>query len=98
VRASVADVPTMGVAGTDRDNSQRRGVGDPACAHQYRDREAAPDDCFEGVDGSQFSTLYLGCGTARMACSISAWSLGLLSMAMWEIPKSPPRLMFESLP
>jgi hypothetical protein len=95
---SVAYVPTMGIAGTDRDNSQRRGVDGQACAHQYRDREAARDGCFEGVDGSQCSTLYLVCGTARMARSISAWILGLLSMAMWEMPKSPPRLMFESLP
>ena len=42
--------------------------------------------------------LYLVCGTARMARSISAWIFGLLSMAMWEMPTSPPRLMFESLP
>jgi len=42
--------------------------------------------------------LYLVCGTIRMARSISAWILGLLSMAMWEMPMSPPRLMFESLP
>jgi hypothetical protein len=45
-----------------------------------------------------FATLYLVCGTVRMARSISAWILGLLSMAMWEMPKSPPRLIFESLP
>jgi hypothetical protein len=42
--------------------------------------------------------LYLVCGTDRMARSISAWILELLSMAMWEMPTSPPRLMFESLP
>src|SRR5262249_27144374 len=94
---------TMGVAGGDRDNPKWRGIDGHACAHQRRDgwedrtAETARDGCSERTDGSQFA-LYLVCGTARMARSISAWIFGLLSMAMWEMPTSPPRLMFESLP
>ena len=65
-------------------------------------RTALPRQCAMAVSRARTArnsfALYFVCGTARMARSISAWILGLLSIAMWEMPKSPPRLMFESLP
>src|SRR5207249_8613428 len=97
-KPSVANVPAMGVAGADRDHPQRRRIG----GHAMANRTALQRQCAMAVSRARTArnsfALYFVCGTARMARSISAWILGLLSIAMWEMPKSPPRLMFESLP
>jgi hypothetical protein len=88
----------------DRDNPQRRRIDGHACAHHalMAEKTALSKQRAMAVPSvwtarNSFA-LYLVCGTDRMARSISAWILELLSMAMWEMPTSPPRLMFESLP
>ena len=70
----------------------RRIAARATCQDELKGGETMPTST-----ANSFS-LYLACGTDRMARSISAWILELLSMAMWEMPTSPPRLMFESLP
>jgi len=77
IGAFVADVPTMRVAGADRYDSQRRPMGNDACAQncrngrQDRSAQAVNNRCLERAPVWQFFPRYLACATANMARSIS---------------------------